>query len=325
MGVQPLEGVEPLIQMKTSFVVTILNESETIESLLNSLASQTKIPNQILIVDGGSTDRTVFKIREFISKHKEVGKRIQLYQKPGNRSIGRNYGVEKATGEIILFSDAGCTLKNNWGEEIIMPFQDKETDVVSGYYEGKAKSDFQKALIPYVLVMPDKVNPDSFLPATRSMAIRKEVFEGLDGFDEKLSHNEDYAFAKKLEKQKKKIVFTKNAIVYWTPRNNLSQAFNMFYRFAKGDIQAGIVRPQVLFLFARYAIGINVLIAAFITQNQSLWYAIGVGLILYIIWSIQKNYNYVKKVSALFWLPVIQFTADVSVMLGSIVGLFSKS
>ena len=49
--------------MKTSFIATVLNEEKTIKALLSSLAKQTKKPEEIIIVDGGSTDQTVAKIK----------------------------------------------------------------------------------------------------------------------------------------------------------------------------------------------------------------------------------------------------------------------
>ena len=47
---------------KASLVITIRNEEKSIEGLLDSILNQTKQPDQIVIVDGGSTDGTINKI-----------------------------------------------------------------------------------------------------------------------------------------------------------------------------------------------------------------------------------------------------------------------
>jgi len=285
---------------KVTVVVTVLNEIKDIKFLLDSLTKQSK---EIIIVDGGSTDGTW----EYLQKQKS----IKAYQKIGNRSVGRNYGISKTRTDIIAFTDAGCIPHANWLEELIRPFSNKSVQVVSGYYEGMAKNIFEKCLIPYVLVMPDKI-PTEFFPSTRSMAMRKGV--GL--FNEKLSHNEDYAFAVMLNKNGVEFCFAPKAIVSWIPRRDLTSAAWMFLRFAIGDIQAGILRPKVKLIFLRYY---AFFFLFFIHPAFTLL------TIPYIVWSITKNYRYVRDLRAVFWLPVLQITSDLCVIFGTIMGALSKT
>lgn len=122
---------------------------------------------------------------------------FKLFFKKGNRAVGRNEAIERATGEVVLCSDAGNILNKNWIKNISEPFYDSKVDVVAGYYRSLSKNVFQKCLAPYVLVMEDRVDPKNFLPATRSIAFRKAVWEKIGGFPEEYSHNEDYVFAQK--------------------------------------------------------------------------------------------------------------------------------
>ncbi|MEK7064714.1 MAG: glycosyltransferase [Patescibacteria group bacterium] len=307
---------------KVAVIVTVLNEIEDIKFLINSLIKQTK---EIVIVDGGSTDGTW----EYLQKQK----RIRAFQKISNRSVGRNFGMSKTKADIICFTDAGCIPKSNWLEELIKPFNKKHpspgqrpersenlgegqgvryggVDVVSGYYKGLPHNVFEKCLVPYVLVMPDQIGSE-FYPSTRSMAMRKGV--GL--FDEKLSHNEDYAFAVALKKKGVEFYFAPNAVVGWLPRKNLRQAAWMFLRFAIGDAQAGLLRSKVKLLFLRYYV---FFFLVFINYRFVLL------AIPYLIWSIFKNFKYVKDIRAIYWLPTLQITADIMVMFGTIVGLLSR-
>lgn len=304
--------------MKLSLVVTVLNEKNTIGKLIRSIAIQTKLPYEVIFVDGGSSDRTAQIILQ--ESKKNLSLKIKLIKKKGNRSIGRNEGIRKAKGNIILSTDSGCTLDKNWVKNIIKPFRKKNVDVVAGYYRGAYKNIFQKSLIPYVLVMEDKIG-NEFLPSTRSMAFRKSIWEKLGGFDEKLSHNEDYAFAIELKKLGCKIKFEKKAVVLWFPRSNLSESFIMFFRFAFGDIQANIIRTKVIFVFLRYIPAAYLFLLNFIMRSYSLTILTVLLITSYVLWSIYKNYKYVSSYKSFLYLPLLQFTSDIAILMGTTVGV----
>jgi len=320
--------------MKTSLIVTVLNEEKYIGKLIDSIAIQSKLPDEIIIVDGGSTDNTLSVISNLKSPRPRKAKRggqiskkkikIKVMVKKGNRSVGRNEAIKISKGDIILSTDAGCILNKNWVKNIIEPFVDPKVDVVAGYYRGLSENVFQKSLIPYVLVMEDKIEEENFLPATRSVAFRKPVWERLGGFNEKFSHNEDYAFALKIKESKYPIKFKKDALVYWLPRKNLTDAFIMFFRFAFGDVQANIIRPKVVLIFLRYIFALYLIILNLIMKSFPLVAFTVLLFFSYILWSIYKNYRYVRSYKAFFYLPLLQFISDMSVLSGTSVGLIRK-
>lgn len=300
--------------MKITFVATVLNEEKNINEFIKSILFQSKKVDEIIIVDGGSTDRTVEIIKKYNTK-------IKIIIKKGDRSIGRNEAIRISKNEIILCSDSGCILDKDWVKNIAKPFKDKKVDVVAGYYRGNAKSLFQKCLVPYALTMEDKIDPENFLPATRSMAFRKSIWNKAGGFPEEFSNNEDYVFAKRLREIESNIVFNRKAIVNWIPRKNLKEAFVMFFRFALGDAESGIIRPKVFLIFLRYIIGFYLLALFLIMKSFIPLYAVILGVSTYIVWSIFKNYKYVKNIKALFLLPILQLTSDIAVLLGTTFGI----
>lgn len=306
--------------MKITFIATVFNEEKTIENLLNSLILQTKLPDEIIIVDAGSTDNTLSVISNFKSQISNKV-RVNVLQKRGNRSVGRNEAIKNAKGDIILSSDAGCILDKDWVKNITKPFEKEDIDVVAGYYKGVARNSFQKSLIPYALVMDDKINKDEFLPATRSMAFKKQVWKKVGGFNEKLSHNEDYEFANRLKNSGARIVFAKDAVVGWYPRKNIKEAFIMFFRFALGDAESNIYRTKVIYIFLRYLMGVILFVYFVMSKNQTDMYLIILLLILYTLWAVGKNYKYVKNWKAIFILPLLQYVSDIAVILGTSLGL----
>lgn len=314
--------------MKVSVVITVLNEEKTIGRLLASLARQTQKPDEIVIVDGGSCDRTLEKIQKY--RNIEIQRKLKIFVKRGaNRAEGRNLAIKKASGEIIAITDAGCILTKNWLEEIVKPFKSPKVEVVAGYYGAQTKTVFEKCVTPYVLVMPDKVKHKNFLPASRSIAIRKKVWQKLAGFPEKFSDNEDYVFAQKLKKAGTKIIFNPKAIVYWLPRSNFRDFFIMIYRFARGDAHAGLRYKKMASVFARYFFGLLLLFLLHATQYAehariSMFHVSCFMLPGYGLWSILKNYRYVRHWQAIFILPVLQLVSDLAVMGGFVAGVLKR-
>lgn len=300
-----------------SIVITILNEYESLPNLLDSLNNQSLSANEIILVDGGSNDNSLATIKKYQKKYP----RIKLYIHPGNRSKCRNLGVQKSKYSVIAFTDAGCIPDKHWLKNLTAPFSDHGEHVVSGYYRGCSSNSFEKSLIPYVLVMPDRI-PKEFFPSTRSMAISKSIFIKSGGFNEELEHNEDFAYANYLHNQGYKFIFKKDAVVEWIPRKDLKSAAWMFFRFALGDIQAEIFRPKVKLLAFRY---IGMIYLFFLSiQIPIIWPFFFSLIFLYLFWAILKNFKYVKTLGSLFWLPVIQVSSDISILLGSLGGLLYR-
>ncbi len=302
----------------TSFVCTVLNEERSVSDFLKSIAEQTLLPDEIIIVDGGSTDRTVNEIKNYVRIHALPS--FRLFKKNGNRAVCRNFGIKKSKHAYILISDAGCLLSKTWVEEIMKPFSDASTDVVSGYYRGKSSTVFQKCQVPYILTMPDKINAENFLPSTRSMAVRKSTWKLAGMFPEQYSHNEDYVFAVSLRSMKARMRFAKRAIVYWLPRTSLKSVFVMFFRFALGDAEAGILRKKVLLIFVRYIFFV-ILVSLAISEDFWTKTIVILLVLLYFFWAVTKNYRYVNNTMAYVYLPLLQVLSDFAVLVGTTVGI----
>ena len=307
--------------MKTTFISTVYNEEKNMHVLLDSLLRQTKLPDEVIVVDGRSTDNTrlILKAYEKIFAKRKIA--YSFYIKRGNRSVGRNLAVKKAKHEIILCSDSGNRLHPHWLQNLHDHFRDPSVDVVAGYNKGHAETVFQQCVIPYALVMPDKIYVHNYLPATRSMAFTKTIWKKAGGFPEQFSHNEDYVFAHTLRKIGAEIVFAKDAVVYWTPRYGVYDSFIMFFRFALGDAQAHIFRKKVMFIIARYIIGALIIFWSIINNFIIGYWLIGIALWFYVLWAIKKNYHYVKHPLAVLYLPLLQFISDIAIIMGTIAGI----
>ena len=309
--------------MKISLIATILNEEKSIDSFLGSIEKQTVAPEEIILVDAGSQDKTVPKIKTWQKKLP-----IKLIIKPNtNRSQGRNIAIKKAKNQIIAISDAGCLLDHGWLKEITDPLKKRNIFVVAGNYQPVAKTLFQKCLALYTCADIYRKNKNQFLPSSRSLAIKKTVWERVGGYPEELNYCEDLVFDQKIKGAGFCFFFTPGAIVYWPQRNNLKEAFRQFYNYALGDGQVFFSPYQshsvkISLIFFRYLIGLLVLIL--VIKKPSLWPIPVFLLLTYLVfWPIIK---FGKRLSwqTLVFAPFIQLLSDLAVMAGTLGGVLEK-
>lgn len=316
--------------MKVSVCVNVLNEEGSIGALLESLLNQSKSPDEIVVVDARSRDKTVKIIKKYKNDHPE----IRLIVEPGSIAHGRNTAIKKARNEIIAMTDAGCVARHDWLEKIRKPFKDERTGLVAGFYSMASSNSMQKAMNAFHGVVPKQFDEKSFLPSARSFAIRKSVWQTLGGFSEKLKKaGEDTLFFHNAVKKNVKIVRVKEAIVEWQEPStfSLGDSAKKFYQYALGDAQAGIWwHPEkqlashnikITLIFVRYFLGLILLLLAF--DYPLLFLMIGVSILIYSIWAFFKVYRLTSDINAGFYGIIVQFTADVSVMTGFIKGLIS--
>lgn len=224
--------------MATALIATCYREASAIDEFLDAVVSQTRRPDEIVIVDGGSDDGTVERIKERISG----GAVVRLVVEPGaNRSRGRNRAVEETTAEIIAVTDVGARPRKDWFERIVAPLEaDPEIEVVAGYYEADARTAWEAAVAGATVPRAEEVNPETFLPSARSVAFRRAAWQRAGKYPEHLSHNEDTPFGLALKASGAKFVFEPRAVVVWRPQATPWRLFRQFYRYALGDAEAGI-------------------------------------------------------------------------------------
>lgn len=317
-----LTGARPPLKNKpVSVIVTVRNEVESIESLLTSLRQQTLRPDEIIIVDANSTDGTWEQLQKLSTRYPNLT--LRLFQHESNRSQGRNYAIQKAQHDWIAITDAGCVAEPQWLAELLYAVESTGAEVVAGYAVGAPETAFEEAVVPYVMVMPDRVDPENYLPATRSMIMSKKAWHTVGGFNDGLNYSEDYWFAKQLVKHGVTLAFAPDARVRWRPSASVLAFARMTAAIAQGDVQAGVMRRKVWFIFARYIVG-TVLVGSLLSRGETglTLIVLSVGVLIYSVWAVVKNLRYV--VAGWLWLPVLQIVSDLAVMMGTSRGLLEK-
>jgi glycosyltransferase involved in cell wall biosynthesis len=307
-------------------ICTVLNEAHSIERLLNSLNAQTIPPNEIIFVDGGSTDSTVAILKEYSVKYQLP---IRVIVSPGaNISRGRNIAIEAATSDIIASTDAGVRLEPDWLAELLAPFRDDSTlQVVSGFFVPDAHTPFEVAMGATVLPTVSEIDPETFLPSSRSVAYKKSGWLAVGGYPDWLDFCEDLIFDIRLRDVAGSFAFAPRALVYFRPRSSLRSFFRQYYLYARGDGKSDLWRKRHAIRYLTYLVALPLLLLLGIFVSPWWWLFgavlgfVGMFLTPYRrLAGVWRQLSASEKMQAAWWVPIIRVTGDVAKMIGYPVG-----
>jgi len=309
--------------MRVSVVATVLNEAGSLPRLLDSLAIQTRLPDEVVICDGGSTDGTLPLLEA------ESCLSLRVIRRPGaNISQGRNAAIEAATGEVIAVVDAGVRLSPQWLEEIVAPFGDAGIQVVAGFFRPAPQTVFETALGATVLPELREINPARFLPSSRSVAFRRSAWAAVGGYPEWLDYCEDLIFDFRLREWYGPCVFVPEALVYFRPRSSLRAFFAQYYRYARGDGKADLWRGRHAIRYLTYLVAVPFIAVAGALVSPWWWalYLVGIPGMFWVGWRrlarMWGDLGPAQRLQAALWVPVIRVTGDVAKMAGYPVGVW---
>jgi GT2 family glycosyltransferase len=193
-----------------SIVIPAYNAEKTLGACLEALRIQTVVPQEVIVVDDGSTDCTSQVASDF-----NVKLIRQANQGPAS---ARNAGVAEACGEIILFTDSDCEPEKQWVEKMVAPFNDPRVDGVKGVYRTRQAEPAAR------LVQAEFEDRYRLLAQSEwidfvdghAAAFRRAAILEIGGFDPAFpeANNEDVDFSYRLAAAGKRMVFRPDAIVY---------------------------------------------------------------------------------------------------------------
>lgn len=115
------------MQPKVSIVIPVYNCENYIRTCMESITNQTYRNIEVIIINDGSKDKTKDIINSFISKDSRI---IYIEQENSGPSMARNNGIDKATGEYLIFIDSDDTVEENYVEILLKSILDEKNDIV---------------------------------------------------------------------------------------------------------------------------------------------------------------------------------------------------
>lgn len=220
----------------TSIIIPVYNEEKIIADCLISLTEQSDQLLEIIVVNDGSTDRTVNIIENLKLKIKNLRLLSQKHLGPGP---ARNLGAKHAKGRILVFVDADMTFDKNFIKDLIAPIINGKT--IGTFSKNELNANLNNVWSKCWNINrgwpPDRLIPENY-PNTAPVfrAILKSEFDKAGGFDMTGEYTDDWSLSRKLGK---KSTVVKGATYYHSNPESLSEIFKQARWIGKSEFISG--------------------------------------------------------------------------------------
>jgi glycosyltransferase involved in cell wall biosynthesis len=214
-------------QPRVSIIIRAFNEERYLGALLEAISRQYYKDFEIILVDSGSTDRTLSIAARFSV---EI-----LHIRPEEFTFGRslNLGLRAAAGELAVLTSAHVLpLHDDWLRTLIAPFEDPKIAIAYGKQRGGAGSKFSESQ-HFIRWFPNASDFDQKRPYCNNanLALRHSVWQE-QPYDETLTGLEDLAWASVLHERGYKIAYVAEAGVSHLHDETSAQIVNRHRREA---------------------------------------------------------------------------------------------
>ena len=319
-----------------SVVTTVRNEGAAVDDLVMRLMPQLGPDDELVVVDGGSTDDTVARLHRWST----ADPRVRLLEVPGaGISAGRNAGVRAARHDLIACTDAGCVPDPGWLQALRCARGEPDgADLVTGVYRVSRRTRLQAAMAAGCYPDPREARRrtplvraygrllgrtfDPTLPTGRSVAFTRQAWAAAGGYPEDLATGEDVLFGRAVVASGGTAVLQADAEVLWEQRPTTAATAKMYYRYGVGGGHSGnrTLVGRDLARAAAYAVVPVVLLAGGRTARM----LVAAGATGYLSLPVRRAIAGPDPVSTALLLPVAVAVRDLSKAAGCLIGLAQR-
>jgi len=231
-----------------SAIMPCFNEERFIRAAMESLVGEAddffRRYGELIVVDGGSSDRSREIVREFMEARRPQGLRVQLLNNPHRlQSSGLNIGIKAAKGKYIIKADAHCLYPPNYIQRCLQLLGEKESVNAGGVMEPRpANGTAMEEAICLAFKHPVGVGnarwhlggKSGYVESVYLGTYPKKVLEEVGLFDPQCLTNQDAEINLRVRKAGGKIYLDSSLKVIYFPRDSLGGLAQQYFRYGRG-------------------------------------------------------------------------------------------
>lgn len=224
-------------------ICPVYNEEHYITEVIEFFIKAMPTDKELVIIDGGSTDKTVEIINRFQTDHRNI-KLLSNHSKFVPFAL--NKAISETSGDPVIRLDAHTKYADDYFVKILETFSKSGADIVGGPMRAVGTSSFQKAVADATSTafgigdssFHDE-NHEGFVDSVYLGAWKRSVFADVGMFDTDMIRNQDDEFHYRAKSLGKTIYLNPEIKSYYSPRSSSRSLFKQYYQY-------GLFKPLVL-------------------------------------------------------------------------------
>lgn len=236
-----------LLDNLVTVVIPAFNEERSISACLDSVLAQTHTNLEVLVSDGGSTDRT----RAIVDDYSRRDPRVRLVDNPGRiPPAALNAAVKEMTAEWLVRIDAHAWIPPEYVELTLTHLKTGMWGGVGGRKDGVGYTDEGRA-VAAVMASKFGVGNSTYHHGTEPQEVEhipfgaypRRVIAEVGGWDEDIPVNQDFEFDHRVRQAGHRLLFDPALRIRWECRQSVRTFARQYRRYGRGKAQVVRMHP----------------------------------------------------------------------------------
>ncbi len=230
-----------MTRLRTSVVIPVYNDAHGAMQAVRCLLGQTLPPDEIVVVDDGSTESTLQRVEEVAPTVRYV------HKENGGPASARNLGVRVARGDLIAFIDSDCRPTPGWLEALVAAFDTPRVGGAGGRVLGLSGGLLSEYIDTRCMFAPGAAEDGSILyVVTANACFRRDALLAAGLFDERFRRagGEDFELCQRVRSLGYALRYVSEALLFHEHRRTVWSLLRTVANYGEGHYLLGSIWPE---------------------------------------------------------------------------------